>query len=67
MDEFRIGSTGFVDSHSDQTRDGSKKRSRQRQVDSQEEPIDEVTLSLDADNEEESPGYSPGSPDQEPE
>jgi hypothetical protein len=46
MDDMRIGSLGFVASLFGQTKDGSKKRSRQRHVEPQEEPTDQVTLFL---------------------
>jgi len=67
MGDFRIGSPGAVDSFSGQTKDGSKKRSRQTRVEPQEEPTDQVTLSSAGEADEEPPGYFPGSSDEGPE
>jgi hypothetical protein len=66
MDEFRIGSLGFVDSHTDQRKDGSKKRPRHKDAEPQEDPTDQVTLSSAGDAEEPPSGYLPASPDQPP-
>jgi hypothetical protein len=64
MDDFRIGSLGFNDSLSGQSKDESKKRSRSRRSETQPELTDEVTLS--GESEEQPLGYSPASPDKEP-
>jgi hypothetical protein len=66
MGDFRIGSPGFMDSHSDQWEDGSKKRSKRRHVEPQEDQADQVTLSSDGDPGEPPPGYFPASSDEEP-
>jgi hypothetical protein len=66
MEELRIGSLGFDDSLGDQTKDGSKKRSKPRHFEAQEELTDQVSLSSAGDTEEQL-GYSPPSPDEEPE
>jgi hypothetical protein len=66
MDDFRIDTTGFDDSLYGQSQDGSKKRSRQRHVEPEEEPTDQVTLSSAGDTEEPPSGYLPNSSDEEP-
>jgi hypothetical protein len=66
VDDFRIGSLGYGDWHAGQEKDGSKKRSRPRHLETQEEPTDEVTLSSAGDGEEQPPGYLPASPGEEP-
>jgi hypothetical protein len=65
MDEFRIGSLGFGDSPFGQTKEGSKKRSKQNHVEPQEEPEDQVMLSSPGDTAEPPLGYLPGSPGEE--
>ena len=66
MDDLRISSLDFIDPHSGQANDGSKKRSRQRPVEPEEELTDQVTLSSAGETEEQFPAYSPASPDPEP-
>ena len=61
MDDLRIASLDFVDSHSGQIKEGSRKRSRQVRVEGQEELIDHVTLSSTRETEEEPSGYHPPS------
>jgi hypothetical protein len=65
MDDFRIDSLGFGDSLSGQTQDGSKKRSKQRHVEPEEELADQVTLSSASDTEEQPSGYLPATSDEE--
>lgn len=65
MDDFRIGSLDFNDYSSNEFRDGSKKRSKQRPVAPQESEDQVVLSSSDADSEDELPGYLPGSSDEE--
>jgi hypothetical protein len=62
MDDFRIGSLGFGESHAGQANDGSKKRSSPRNFDPQEEPTDQVLLSSSDDIEEKPVGYLPTPP-----
>jgi hypothetical protein len=69
MDDLRIGSLGLVDSFYGQTKEGSKKRSRQKYADpqaAQEELADQVTLSSAGEPEEPPAGYFPVSLDEEP-
>jgi hypothetical protein len=65
MDNLRIGSFDLFDSHSDRLKDGSKKRSRQPQIEREDEPVDQVTLSSAGETEEQPSGYCP--PSSEPE
>jgi hypothetical protein len=65
MDELRIGSPGNIDSLAGQTRDGAKKRPRQKHVEPEEEPMDEVILHSAGEAEDEQPlGYQPTSSDE---
>jgi hypothetical protein len=66
MEDLRIGSLGFDDSPGDQTKDRSKKRSKPRHFEPQEELTDQVSLSSGSDTEEQPLGYSPPSPGEEP-
>jgi hypothetical protein len=66
MDDSRIDSLSFDDSLHGQTQDGSKKRSKQGRIESQEELTDQVVLSSGGDTEEEPLGYFPNSSDAEP-
>jgi hypothetical protein len=67
MDDLRIGSPGFADWDSGQTKDGSKKRARKRQVEPPEELTDRVTLSSAGETEDQPSGYFPASSDRKPE
>jgi hypothetical protein len=67
MDDLRIGHIDAVDSQTPLTKDGSKKRSRQRHAAPEEEPIDQVTLSSASQTEEQLIGYFPALPDEETE
>lgn len=66
MEDFRIGAFGFDESLPDPAKDGSKKRSRPRRSEPQEELADEVTLSSPGDTDEQPSGYSPAWPQEEP-
>ena len=66
MDDLRIGPLdSFVDTQSGQTKGGLKKRSGNRQVAPQQEPVDQVTLSSSDETEGQLPGYSPASSHEE--
>jgi hypothetical protein len=64
-DDLRIGHIDPVDLHAGLMKDGSKKRSRQRRAEREEEPIDQVKLSSAAPTDEQLPGYFPALPDKE--
>jgi len=66
MDDFRIDSPAFDDSLYRQRQDESRKRSKPRRVEPQDEPTDEVTLSSGGDKEEQPLGYLPSSSGEEP-
>jgi|HubBroStandDraft_1064217.scaffolds.fasta_scaffold920751_2 hypothetical protein len=66
MDDFRIDSLGFDDSLYEQREDGSKQRSKRRNLKPEEEPADEVVLSSGGDSEEPPSGYVPNSSAGEP-
>jgi len=60
MDDLRLGPIARADWYAGQTKDQSKKRSRQDHVESPEEPVDQVVLSSDIDGEELSCEEEPG-------
>lgn len=52
MDDIRIGSLGVVDLPSGQTKGDPKKRSKARHVESEDGPMDQVTLHSTGETEE---------------
>lgn len=64
-DDLKVGSVDRSYWSPDLTKEGSKKRSRQRPAEPEEEPIDQVTLSSAIGEDEQLPGYFPTSTDQE--
>jgi hypothetical protein len=65
IDDLKIGAIDRSYWHPDLTRDGSKKRARPQHAEPEEDPVDEVTLSSDSENDEEPPGYFPAARDEE--
>ncbi len=59
MEDLRISHIESVDSHTALSKDGSKKRDREKHAEPEEEPVDEVTLSSASEAEDPLPFISP--------
>jgi hypothetical protein len=59
VDDLRIGSLGSIDALFGETKDGSKKRSKQKHHEAEEAPEDVVTLHSDGEDEDSPSGYLP--------